>query len=249
MRNNRRIFLFLLSIPLLVSLACDTTALNRLLGSSDRTDALPLPVASAPENQPPNEVDPVDQPIENSNSGDQQNPAGGFLKSDCSMSGIVFDPISIGSYVDDVYDGPSLSCSYSTINGYGLAETVYFSIVAYKPDKLEEFYQDSKENISGYIAQANEWNAHPDLSPDMKNGISMIRDDNDGYVFLITKNANVQGCTKGDGYGVEKVNGKYLIKILFSSCVSDASSYLVSVKYLQAAAEAAVSRIEAGAQP
>jgi hypothetical protein len=165
------------------------------------------------------------------------------------MSGIIFDPISFDSMVDDYYDGPYITCSYSTTNTYGLSETVYLSITAYKPDKLEEFYQDTKDNISGYVAQSNEWNAHPDLSAEMKDVITMLRDDEDGYIFMIAKNANVQGCTRGDGYGVEKINDKYLVKLIFTSCVSDASSYPVSMNYLKSIAEAAVTRVESGAQP
>lgn len=227
MRNNNRLFLFLLSIPILISLACNTTPLNKVFSASD------------PVEPPPASVSPVIQ----------QDTSGGFLELDCSMSGIIFNPINIAKYVDDIYDGPSLTCSYSTTGAHGLSETVYISIVAYKADQLEGFYQGLKENFTGYIDQANEWNAHPDLSAEMKNEITMLRDDSDGYVFLITKYANVQDCTKGDGYGVEKVNGKYLIKILFSSCESDAPGYLATFKYIQSIAEGAIKRIEAGAQP
>jgi hypothetical protein len=198
-----------------------------------------LPIASASVSQPPDAVSPVDQ---------QAKPPG-FQESDCNMSGIEFEPISFDYIVDDVYDGPYLTCSYSGTNTYGLSETVYFSIGAYKPDKLEEFYQDTKENISGYVAQSNEWNAHPDLSAEMKDVITILRDDTDGYIFMIAKNANVQGCTRGDGFGVEKVNGKYLVKLIFTSCVSDAPGYLVSMNYLKETAESAIKRVEAATQP
>ncbi len=231
MRNNGLIPLLLLLLTILLSLACV------LIPAKIPAEQFPLASSS------------VDQPAQVANPGDQQEEPAGFSEADCSMSGIIFDPISIGNFVDDIYDGPSLICSYSDEGAHGLSETDYIRIVAYKADKLEGFYQDLKENINGYIVQANEWNAHPDLPADAKDEITMIRDDADGYVFMITKNANVQGCTKGDGYGVEKVNGKYLVQILFSSCEGTSPAYLAAIKYLQSTAAEAIKRAEAGAQP
>jgi hypothetical protein len=205
--------------------------------------------AKIPAEQFPLASSSVNQPAQDANSGDQQEKPVVFSEADCSISGIIFNPISYDYIVDDVYDGPNLICSYSTEGAHGLSETDYIRIVAYKAEKLEGFYQDLKENINGYIVQANEWNAHPDLPADAKDEITMIRDDDDGYVFMITKNANVQGCTKGDGYGVEKVNGKYLVQILFSSCEGTSPSYLAQIKYLQSTAAEAIKRVEANAQP
>jgi len=51
------------------------------------------------------------------------------------------------------------------------------------------------------------------------------------------------------GYGVEKVNGKYLVQILFSSCESTPPAYLTTIKYLQSTAAEAIKRVEEVAQP
>jgi hypothetical protein len=165
------------------------------------------------------------------------------------MSGINFDTITIAKDDDDIYDGPSLICSCSKEGAHGLSETLFINIAAYKADMLVGFYLDFKDNISGYIDQSNEWNAQPDLPEEAKDEITMLRDDSDGYVFMITKNANFQDCTLGKVYGVEKVYGKYLIQVMFSSCEGDTSSYLDAVNNLKSAAEVAIYRIETGAQP
>jgi hypothetical protein len=237
MRNDRLKPLTFFLFTMLLSLACVLTPRNKQSNTDDPAEQAPLASSS------------VDQPADDALLGDQQVKPAGFSESDCSMSGVTFNPISYGNTVDDIYDGPNLTCSYSSTGAHGLSETNYIRIVAYKADQLEGFYSDLKENINGYIVQSNEWNAHPDLPADAKNEITMIRDDADGYVFMITKNANVQGCTKGDGYGVEKVAGKYLVQILFSSCEGTAPSYLTTIKYMQSIAAEAIARLEASPQP
>ncbi|NJD59546.1 MAG: hypothetical protein FIA98_09130 [Anaerolineae bacterium] len=179
----------------------------------------------------------------------KQNSPAGFTESDCYASGITLDSITTGNSVDEIYDGPYINCNYSTTGAHGLSETAYISIIAYKADMLDGFYMDLKDNLSGYVDQSNEWNAQPDLPAEAMDVIDMLRDDSDGYVFMITKDANVQGCKLGKGYGTEMVNGKYLVQIMFSSCEGDTSSYLAALDSLKSAAEVAIYRIETGTQP
>jgi hypothetical protein len=236
MKNNNLKPFSLLLITLLLTIACNLTPLNQ---QSSALPAEEYPLATSS----------MDKPAADTIPGNQKEPSTGFSESDCNMAGIENKSISFGNTVDDIYDGTYLTCSYSDEGAHGLSETNYIGIVAYKPDLLEGFYTDLKDNITGYIVQSNEWNAQPDLPADAKNEITMIRDDADGYVFMITKDANVQGCTMGDGYGVEKVNGKYLVQIMFSSCESTAPAYLASIKNLQSTAEEAIKRVEAIRQP
>jgi hypothetical protein len=237
MRNNRLKFLFLLIIPVILSLACNFSG------------ATQLPNAIRPVNQPPNAVVPASQPPNAVSPIDQQGKPTGFSEADCNVSGATFDNITVDYIVDDIYDGPYLICSFSTTGAHGLSETAYIRIVAYKADKLEGFYQDQQENIKGFVDQANNWNAQPDLPPNAKDEITFIRDDSDGYIFMITREANVQECINGDGYGAEKINGKYLVQLQFTSCEGDAGAYVTAIQNLQTAATEAIKRVEASAQP
>jgi hypothetical protein len=247
MRNNSLKFLFLLIIPVILSLACNFSGATQLPNASSPPDQLPiassppdqLPLASSPPDQLPNAVSPPDQ----------QGEPTGFSEADCNVSGVNFDNITVDYNVDEIYDGPYLICSFSATGAHGLSETAYFRIVAHKPDKLEEFYQELQINIKGFVDQANDWNAQPDLPPEVKDEITFIRDDNDGYIFMIAKEANVQECINGDGYGVEKINGKYLVQLQFSSCEGDAGAYVTALQNLQTAATEAIQRVEASAQP
>jgi hypothetical protein len=243
MKNKRLIFLFILMIPLLISLACQFTPTP-----TPAEQAYEM-ATSIPANKPQVSAGPAENPYTAENSGNQQGASNSFMESDCYVSGITFDSITTGYSVDEIYDGPYINCNYSTTGAHGLSETAYISIIAYKPDMLEGFYLDLTDNISGYVDQSNEWNAHPDLSEEMKDEITMLRDDGEGYVFLITKNANVQGCILGKGFGAEMVEGKYLVQIMYSSCEGDASSYQAALNSLKSAAEVAIYRVETAKQP
>lgn len=237
MIDNRLKFLFLVIFLVLLSLACSVSGATQ--PSNANNQAAQLPLASEPPEQLPDANSPAGQQA--------QTP--GFLEADCNVSGVTFDKPNIGKSVDDIYDGPNLVCNYSGEGPHGLSETVYFRIVAYKADKLEQFYQDMQTNIQGFVDQATEWNAQPDIPESAKDTITFLRNDSDGYVFLITSEANVQDCTNGDGYGVEKINGKYLVQLTFTSCEGDAGSYLETIQNLQDAAAEAILRVEESAQP
>ncbi len=175
---------------------------------------------------------------------------GGFLESDCSVPGVTFASPTIGDEVNEVFDGPSLICSASGEGAHGLSEFALIGITAYKADKLEEFYREGRDSNEEWVAHANEWNALPGLPPDARKEIDLILNDEDGYVFMITTEANVQGCLAGTGFGTEIVGGKYLVHIAFESCeLGDAAAYTAALESLRTAALAAIERLEGEAGP
>ncbi|MHC1741369.1 MAG: hypothetical protein AB9897_09700 [Anaerolineaceae bacterium] len=191
----------------------------------------------------PQMATPTAKPKKNSGSNSQSLR---FTESDCNVSGVVFQNKNVGYTVTDVFDGNSLTCHTSSTGAHGLSEMVNFSIYTLKPSSLDALYEEKKSVDSGFVEQANEWNALPDLPADIRDEITFIRDDGDGYIFLITSWANVQNCVNGDGYGVEKVNGKYLVVLSFTSCEGDAGSYLATMQNMRQASLAAIQRIEGG---
>jgi hypothetical protein len=168
-----------------------------------------------------------------------------FQASDCNVAGITFPDITTSYNVDAVYDGPYLVCSSTSEGAHNLSVHYYINIVAYKADKLDALYQDLQTNIRGFVDQSNEWNADPDVPAEIKEQITFIRNDSEGYVFMITGFSNVQNCENGRGYGVEKVLGKYLVQVQFQSCeLADAGAYTDVLKSLETAALAAIQRVE-----
>ncbi len=169
----------------------------------------------------------------------------GFERTDCSLAGVTFPDITISYNVDDTYDGPYLICSSSSQGTHDLSVNYYLSIIAYKADKLEAFYNELQANIQGFVDQAEAWNADPNLPAELKDEITFINKDSDDYIFMITSWANVQECENGNGYGAEKVLGKYLVSISYRSCeLPDAASYTAVLKGLDAAAKSAIFRVE-----
>jgi hypothetical protein len=247
MRNGNLKFFFPLIILVILSLACSFSGATQASNASSPDNQLPN--SNSPANQQPDANIPADQPSDANSPSDQLAEPTGFSESDCNVSGVTFDTITVDYYVDEVYDGPYLICSFSATGSKGLSETAYFRIVAYKADKLTQFYQELQTNIKGFVDQSTEWNAQPDIPADAKDEITFIQNDSDGYIFLITKDANVQNCTMGDGYGAEKINGKYLIQLQFSSCESDAGAYMTTLENLHNAALEAILRVEESAQP
>ena len=174
----------------------------------------------------------------------------GFLATDCNVSGITFPDITVNYIVNDTYDGPFLVCNLSSEGTHNLSLKYYFNVGAYKSDKLDAIYQEIQTNIMGFVDQSNEWNADPDIPAEIKDEITFIRNDSDGYVFMITGWSNVQNCENGSGYGVEKVRGKYLVQVEFQSCdLTDAAAYTAVLKNLETAALAAIQRVEGASTP
>lgn len=169
----------------------------------------------------------------------------GFEKTDCGIAGITFPDITISYNVDDPYDGPYLICNSSSEGTHNLSVHYYMSIIAFKADKLDAVYQELQANIQGFVDQSTAWNALPNIPANAKDEITFIRNDRDGYVFMITSEANVQECENGRGYGAEKVMGKYLVNLGFQSCeLADAAAYTAVLKSLETAALTAIQRVE-----
>ncbi len=89
--------------------------------------------------------------------------------------------------------------------------TAYIGIMTLQPDKLDGAYEQAFDGIQGFLDQAQKRNAIPDIPADARDEISLIQDDDDGLVFMITSQSNVYNCLFGAGHGAEKVNGKYLV--------------------------------------
>lgn len=174
----------------------------------------------------------------------------GFLASDCNISGITFPDITVSNIVDDTFDGPYLICNLSSEGTHNLSVHYYIHVAAYKADKLDTIYQEIQTNIQGFVDQSTKWNADPDLPAEIKDEITFIRNDSDGYVFMITSWSNVQNCENGRGYGVEKVMGKYLVQVDLQSCeLENAAAYTAVLKNLETAALAAIQRMESASNP
>ena len=171
---------------------------------------------------------------------------GGFQESDCAVPGMTFpSPYIGGAEFNEVFDGPSLICSASSEGAHGLPVSAHIGITALKADKLEGRYQQAVESIRRFVDQANKRNAIPDVPPEARFEITFIRNDSDGYVFMITSQANVYDCLLGSGYGEEKIEGKYLVNIQFESCeLGDAAAYTAALESLRTAALAAIERVE-----
>ena len=250
MRKSCLLFLRIIVLLALVSLACQITP--GVIGDGNFKDA-ERQSNQAGDNQPtqhivganasPEANQGVINTIATSPSTQQAAPAG-FLESDCAVSGVVFQDITVDYLVDDIYDGPYLICSISTTGAHGLSESLYFRIVAYKPSLLPQYYRDLQTSIQSWVDQANEWNSTPGIPESAMDTITFLHDDGEGYVFLITSEASVQGRLIGDGFGAEMVNGKYLVQLEFSSCEGDAGVYEAALQQLENAALAAIQRVE-----
>jgi hypothetical protein len=181
----------------------------------------------------------------------QEKPAApaGFEQSDCSVAGVTFSDITVDYIVDEMYAGPYLTCNSSSASAHGSIQ-VYISITAYKADKLGGFFQNTKTSIQSYVDQSTEWNANPEVPDEAKDVISMIHDDSNRYVFMITSEANVQNCFNGYGYGIEVVNGKYLVNIHYLSCeLADTAAYVAMLESVETAALTAIQKVEGASNP
>lgn len=173
----------------------------------------------------------------------------GFEKTDCAFMGITFPEITIDYIVDENNAGPILNCNSASQGAHGSVR-YSINIVAYQADKLEGIYQEQQASIQRFVDQSTGWNAEPDIPDEAKDEITIIKNDSEGYIFMISSEANVQNCYNGYGYGVEKVNGKYLIHIEYESCeLPDAAAYKDVMENLEITAMRAIVRVDAESQP
>ena len=163
--------------------------------------------------------------------------------------GVTFPEITINYIVDGNNAGPILTCSSLTQGSRGSVR-YYINIISFQAAKLEGNYQQQKAAIQVFVDQSTQWNADPAVPERAKHQISIIKDDSDGYIFTISSEANVQNCYRGYGYGVEKVDGKYLVHVEFESCeLPDAAAYNAVMQNLEAMALTAVLRVESAGKP
>ncbi len=122
------------------------------------------------------------------------------------------------------------------------------------PAQLEAAFQEARAVSQGFVDQANEWNAQPDLDPAQRMHVNVLYDNSDGYLFVTTQYSNVFNCVSGLGLGDEIVDGLFEVHLNYTSpnakCgPSDLDAYVVMLEKLEAAAMAAIDRLESAAGP
>jgi len=168
----------------------------------------------------------------------------GFNRTDCESFDIAFSEISIGNLDDEINAGPYIMCNLSSQGAHGsIRASIY--ITAFQADKLDGLYQNQKTTIKSFVDQSTEWNSDPAVPEEVKDVISILYDDIDGYVFMITSEANVQNCYQGRGYGTLVLFDKYLANIQYESCeLADTAAYVTLMQKLMAMAEVAALNVE-----
>jgi hypothetical protein len=167
-----------------------------------------------------------------------------FSESDCNDVGITFSDIWVGRAQDENVEGPILHCELSSDGPHGSIQAS-LGIETYKADKLEAAYQNQRTTIQVNVTSANEWNNQPDMPEDVKYVISTLYDDVDGYIFMITSEANMENCFDGNGYGSMMLFDKYLANFHYSSCeLADTAAYVAMMSSLEQAAINATLRVE-----
>jgi hypothetical protein len=167
-----------------------------------------------------------------------------FNESDCNDVGISFSDIWVGRAQDENVEGPYLHCELSSDGAHGSIHAS-LGIETYKADKLEAAYQNQRTTILVNVTSANEWNNQPDMPEDVKYVISTLYDKVDGYVFMITAEANMENCIDGSGYGTMILFDKYLANFQYSSCeLADTAAYVAMLNSFEQAAINATMRVE-----
>jgi hypothetical protein len=103
----------------------------------------------------------------------------------------------------------------------------------------------------GFVDQANEWNSQPSLDPALVMHVNLLYDDSGRYMVVRTQYSNVFNCVSGLGLGDEIVNGRFAVHLNYTPSAtcgpSDPDAYVIMLEKLEAAAMAAIDRLEAGA--
>jgi len=185
-------------------------------------------------------------------TGNQINPAApagqeelipvGFEEKDCIVDGVIFSDIQIYNTVDEINNGPSIICNSSSTGSHGETHASII-ITSFQTNKLAGYYQDQKKTITTWVDEATQWNSDPGMPEEVKDVISILYDQPNGYIFMIT--SQMQDCVQGRGFGTMMLFNKYLANIQYSSCeLADAGAYLIMMQNLQTAAMVAVGRVE-----
>lgn len=225
MNANAKIFLLIASAAILI-LGCGLPGITTSWLLPDEEN-IPLE-PSKPNAIPPKETQTV-----------TAQPAG-FEPADCNLSGLVFPDMTTGNNEFDPYDGPSLICNSSATGSHELNERMYLSIQKMLPDRINAAFEEQKGMHKAFVDEAIAWK---EKNPTAGSEVAKIRDDANGYIYLVITQANVQGCVLGEGYGAEIVDN-YLVNSYFSSCEGDAASYSKAVETLRETARKAIERVE-----
>lgn len=164
----------------------------------------------------------------------------GFVPSDCSTAGILFQNITSAINNYDPFNGPYLICNSTSTAANGLNEIHHVDVHAVKPEFLASSFEDQKGVWKPKIDDAIAWK---EKNPTASTEIIMIRDDETGYIYIVLTNANVQGCLLGEGYGTE-IAGSYLVNLQFSSCAGNSAEYLRMIESLRDTARKVIERVE-----
>src|SRR5512135_1077320 len=83
-----------------------------------------------------------------------------FVPEDCNFGEVDFLNPTVAFYTDGDNAGPYLICSLIE-QGTHDSVTYYISIIAYKADKLDQYYIDLKASNESFVDQAVKWNSNP----------------------------------------------------------------------------------------
>jgi hypothetical protein len=190
---------------------------------------------------------PTTAPDTQTPSSTSEGTVGGFLESDCAVEGLDFTSIAVDTLGGGPNQGPFLNCK--TEQGDGFMITPWSD-----PAGLEAAFQEASAVSQGFVDQANEWNSQPVLDPALLMHVNLLADDPDRYMVVITSYSNVFNCVSGLGMGDEIVDGQFEVNLNYTSpnahCgPSDPAAYVSMIEKLEAAALAAIDRLEAEAGP
>jgi hypothetical protein len=166
---------------------------------------------------------------------------GGFQESDCAVEGLEFTSIAVDYFNAGPNQGPSLYCTAGQDGG--------FTITPWSdPAQLEAALQAGRAVSQGFVDQANEWNSQPLLDPAQLMHVIVLYDDSDRYMIVQTQYSNVFNCVDGFGIGDEIVAGRFAVNLSYwpaGDCgPSDPDAYVSMLEKLEAAAMAAIDRLE-----
>jgi hypothetical protein len=171
---------------------------------------------------------------------------GEFLESDCAVEGLDFTSTTVDYFNAGPNQGPSLFCTAGQVGG--------FTITPWSdPAQLEAAFQEGCAVSQGFVDEANEWNSQPVLDPAQLMHVILLSDDSDRYMIVRTQYSNVFNCLDGFGLGDEIVDGRFAVHLSYwpdANCgPSDPDAYVSMLEKLEAAAMAAIDRLEAETGP
>ena len=166
---------------------------------------------------------------------------GEFLESDCAVEGLDFTSTAVDYFTSGPNQGPHLVCTAGQVGD--------FTITPWSdPAQLEAAFQQGRAVSRAFVDEANEWNAQPVLDPAQLMHVLVLYDDSDRYTVVRTQYSNVFNCVDGFGIGDEIIAGRFEVNLSYwpaGNCgPSDPDAYVIMLEKLEAAAMAAIDRLE-----